>query len=156
MKKLAEYDLPYNITALFSSQEEVGCRGALIGAKKIKPNLCIVVDVTFGVSPDTDDEHGFVLDDGITIAVGPSLDRNVNNVLFKICRQHGINFKKEVCSSNTGTNAWPVAVSNEGIRCGVISVPIRYMHTTVETASLNDVNSAIKLICNALTEGFLC
>lgn len=156
MKKLSEYNLPFNITALFSSQEEVGCRGALIGAKKIKPDICIVVDVTFGVSSDTDEEHGFALNDGITIAVGPNLNRKVNDVLFKICEKYDIKYKKEVCSANTGTNAWPVQVIENGIMCGLVSVPIRYMHTTVETASLNDVNSAVKLICKAFTEGFLC
>ena len=153
LKRLKSKKIAYNVSGLFSVQEEVGCRGVKKAVETIKPQIAIIVDVTFGISPYTNDEHGFEVGGGITVAVGPNLDRKLTNKFIEMCEQNNIPYTKEVCSDHTGTNAWPIQVSSDGIRCLLISVPIKYMHTTVETANANDIENAINAICSALEGG---
>ncbi len=153
LKRLKTQNLDYNLYGLYSVQEEVGCRGAKKGIEIIKPDFTIVVDVTFGVSPYTDDEHGFDVGKGITIAVGPNLDRKATNKLIDICKKNNIPFRKEVCSDHTGTDTWPIQTACNGVRCILVSVPIKYMHTTVETANINDIENAINAICYSFKGG---
>ncbi len=153
LKRLKNEKSPYNVTALFSTQEEVGCRGAVRSAEKLNPDFAVVVDVTFGISPYTNEENGFKTDGLITVAVGPNLDRLATNKLMDVCKAKNIPFEKEVCSSNPGTNSWPIQVSGLGVRCVLVSVPIKYMHTTVETVNSDAIENAINCIHSALQGG---
>lgn len=155
LKRLKTKKINYNVSGVFSSQEEVGCRGAKKAIYTANPDIAIIVDVTFGISPYTDDEHGFEVSDGITIAVGPNLDRKLTNKIMKLCDENNISYKKEICSDHTGTDAWPIQMSCDGIRCILLSVPIKYMHTTVELAHKKDIDDAINVICMALEGGIL-
>lgn len=156
LKRLKTKKIDYNLHGLYSVQEEVGCRGAKKGVYTIKPDVAIVVDVTFGMSPYTDEEHGFEVGDGITVAVGPNLDKKLSNKFIELCNNNGISCKKEVCNNNSGTDAWPIQVSKQGgVRCLLISVPIKYMHTTVEVANKNDIEDAINAICMFLEGGLI-
>lgn len=155
LKRLKTKKLSYNLCGVYSVQEEVGCRGAKKAVSVAKPDIAIIVDVTFGISPYTDDEHGFLVGDGITIAVGPNLDRKLTNKFMELCDINNIPYKKEVCSDHTGTDAWPIQIACEGIRCILVSVPIKYMHTTVEIANKKDIDIAINAICSALEGGIL-
>jgi len=120
-----------------------------------RPDVAIIVDVTFGTSPYTDEENGFDVGDGITVALGPNLDRKLSAKFINVCEVNNIQYKKEICSSHTGTDAWPVQVSCDDVRCILISVPIRYMHTSVETANKTDIENAINAICLALEGGII-
>ena len=153
LKRLKTKKLSYNICGIYSVQEEVGCRGAKKAVSLAKPDIAIIVDVTFGISPYTDDEHGFEVGKGITVAVGPNLDRKLTNEFIKVCENNNIPYKKEVCSDHTGTDAWPIQISCEGVRCVLVSVPVKYMHTTVEMANKKDIQDAIEAICSALEGG---
>lgn len=155
LKRLKTKKIAYNVSGLFSVQEEVGCRGAGKGIALANPDVAIIVDVTFGVSPYTDDEHGFEVGEGITVAVGPNLDRKLTNKFIEVCEDNNISYKKEICSDHTGTDAWPIQMSCRGIRCILVSVPVRYMHTTVELANKADIDNAINAICLALEGGIL-
>lgn len=155
LKRLKTKKIAYNVSGLFSVQEEVGCRGAGKGIAVANPDVAIIVDVTFGVSPYTDDEHGFEVGEGITVAVGPNLDRKLTNKFIEVCEANNISYKKEVCSDHTGTDAWPIQISCRGIRCILVSVPVKYMHTTVELANKADIDNAINAICLALEGGIL-
>ncbi len=153
LKRLKCKNLNYNIYGLFSTCEEVGCRGVKRAIENTNPDIAIVVDVTFGISPYTTDEEGFDVGGGITVAVGPNLDRNMSKKFIDICDKNNIPYKKEVCADNTGTDAWPIQVSYNGVRCILVSVPIKYMHTTVEIANKKDIKNAINSICLAMEGG---
>ncbi len=155
LKRLKTQNLAYNVSGIYSVQEEVGCRGAKKAVSMVNPDISIIVDVTFGISPYTDDEHGFAVGEGITIAVGPNLDRKLTNKFMELCDENNIPYKKEVCSDHTGTDAWPIQIACEGIRCILVSVPIKYMHTTVEVANKKDIDNAINTICLALEGGII-
>ena len=70
-----------------------------------------------------------------------------------MCEKKNIDYKKEVCSDHTGTDAWPIQTAYNGVRCILVSVPIKYMHTTVEVANKKDIENAIDAICSALEGG---
>lgn len=150
---LAKEDLPYKIAGLFSVQEEVGCRGAASAIENISPECAVVLDVTFGVSPYTSEENGFKVGSGITVAVGPNLNSRKTESFIDFCRKENVDFDIEVCADNTGTDAWPIQVAANGIKCVLISVPIKYMHTTVETANIGDIKSAVCAITKAFEGG---
>ena len=153
IKQLYKRKSKYNLTALFSSQEEIGSAGAIRSISKIKPDIAVVVDVTFGVSPDTSRENGFNLSEGITVAAGPSLDLELNEKFMNHCKSKNIPFAKEVCPDNTGTNAWYIQDFGRGTRCILVSIPIRYMHSFVEVANESDIKFAVDAIVSALKEG---
>ena len=155
LKRLKDKKLKYNIVGSFSVQEELGCRGAALIAERIKPDIAIVIDVTFGVSPYTSEEDGFLTGKGITVAVGPNVDRKLTERFIQNCKDNNLPFEKEVCGGSTGTNAWPIQVAGLGTKCLVISVPIKYMHTSVEMVNKSDMETAIDSICSALEGGIL-
>lgn len=155
LKRLKTKKIGYNISGLYSVQEEVGCRGAKKSIYTAKPDIAIVVDVTYGLTPHSDEESSYEVGGGITVAVGPNLDRKLTNKFIKMCDENKIPYRKEVCSDHTGTDAWNIQTSCEGVRCILVSVPIRYMHSTVETANKADIENAINAICLALEGGIL-
>lgn len=155
LKRLKTKKIKYNVSGLYSVQEEVGCRGAKKGIYTAKPDIAIVVDVTYGLTPNADEESSYEVGGGITLAVGPNLDRNLTNIFIKMCEENKIPYRKEVCSDNTGTDAWNIQTSCDGVRCILVSIPLKYMHTTVETANKADIENAINAICLALEGGIL-
>lgn len=155
LKRLKSKKIPYNIVGLFSAGEENGCTPAGLAAEQIKPDYAIVVDVTFGLSPTTNDEDSFKMGEGITVAVGPSLDRNLSDNFISFCEKNKISYCKEICNRNPGTNSWSIQVAGNGVKCLLVSVPIKYMHSTVETVSVKDIHTAIEAICLFLEGGVL-
>ncbi len=151
-EKLCGKDLEYNIKIAFSVGEELG----LLGARTLDcsdADLCIVVDVTHAQTPDAKTEATFPLGSGAVICRGPNLDFDITNNLIKFAENQGIPHSIEVASGNTGTNAWVIQTLDMGIRCALISIPVRYMHTSVETADTGDIETAAKLIADFLEGG---
>lgn len=153
LKNLVGKKMPYNIVGLFSAGEENGCVPAGLAAENIKPDYAIVVDVTFGKTPTTDIEQSFATGEGITVGVGPSLDRILSERFIEQCKKKDIPFSKEICNSNPGTNSWSIQLAGDGVKCLLVSVPIKYMHSTVETVNLKDIQTAVYSICAALEGG---
>lgn len=147
--------LKYNIAVLFSVQEELGLHGAFTGTEAIKPDIAVVVDVTHGSTYDTKDMSGvFPLGCGTVICRGPNFDYNYTKQLIKICDETHIPYKIEVASGPSGTSAWATQISGGGIPSMLVSIPLRYMHTNVETLDIRDVDATSKLMKYVLEEGF--
>lgn len=153
LKRLKNKKLPLNIIGLFSAGEENGCVPAGLAAEKIKPDYAVVVDVTFGMTPTTDEENSYKTGAGITVAIGPSLDKGLSDRFIELCKNNNIPFSKEICNRNPGTNSWSIQVSGDGVKCLLVSVPIKYMHSTVETVNTKDIQTAVDSICLALEGG---
>ncbi|MDY6036848.1 MAG: M20/M25/M40 family metallo-hydrolase [Paludibacteraceae bacterium] len=132
-----------------SNYEEIGMRGARVAANTIKPEICIIIDVTHatdypGMNPIM---HGDIkLGRGCVLAMGPHVDEGIYSKLKHIAEQNNIAYQIEPSPNLTGTEASVVQVSNEGVRTAVVSIPCRYMHTPYEMVSKDDIDSAIKLI----------
>lgn len=156
LKRLKKQEIDAEIIALASVQEEVGCRGAKIGAYKIEPDCAIIIDVTHGISPYTTSAEGFELGSGVAIAVGPNLHPELTEKIINIAKSNNIPYTIEVCAGHSGTDAWQVQITKKGISCILLSAPLRYMHTSVETVQMSDINAVINTICTFIEGGGVC
>ncbi len=138
---------PYDIYIVFCTEEELGLHGAYTAAAEISPNLCVVVDVTHGMTPDTKEETGvFKTGSGTIICRGPNFDYALAKNLVNLAKENNIKYDIEVASGNSGTNAWAIQTAGEGIKTLLLSIPLKYMHTFVETLDLSDIEETGKLI----------
>ena len=144
-EELSSMELDVDVCCLLSSQEEVGGRGAIVGAWNAEPDYAIVVDVTHAKTPDAP-EVTMELGKGAAVGIGPNMNRGMTKELFRLAEEQGITCQPEVCPGSSGTNAEEIQVSRMGVATALISLPIKYMHTPVETACLDDMESILKLI----------
>ena len=151
MKKLQGKDLKVNVYACAHVQEEVGCRGAKVSAFGIKPDMAIAIDVTHGITPDNS-YNAFPVGKGITISVGPNIHPKMSERLIKTADENGIKYAVEVDGGETGTDAWEIQSAGEGIPTALLSIPLKYMHTSVETLAISDVKSLVKLLVKFVEE----
>lgn len=153
LEQLKDKELPYNVCVAFTSGEELGLQGAYTIVDHCEPDLAIVVDVTYGTTPDACCSETFPLGSGVAICRGPNVHYEMTKQIMKIAKKSGIPYEIEVAPRSTGTNAWAIQTSGSGVPCVVISIPLRYMHTTVETADLNDAANVCRLICEIICGG---
>lgn len=145
--------LPYTLYIVNSVQEEIGLRGAEMIANTIKPNVAIVTDVTHDTSTPlvTAKIEGDVkCGKGPTVTTGPAVHNILKQIILDTAESKGIPVQYEAASRSTGTDTDAFAYSNGGVPSALISLPLRYMHTTVEMAHKDDVNSLIRLIYETL------
>jgi putative aminopeptidase FrvX len=146
-------ELPFGLYITNSVQEEIGLRGAQMIADTIKPNVAIVTDVTHDTTTPMIDKkkEGFCeLDKGPVIAYAPAVQQKLRDLIISTAEKNKIPFQRAALSRATGTDTDAFAYSNGGVASALISLPLRYMHTTVEMVHRNDVESVIKLIYNTL------
>ncbi len=135
-----------DITAALTVGEEINLNGARTASSYDNYDLCIVIDVTHGHTPDSKEDICFELGSGPSIALGPGLSKYYSDLLIKCAEKNNIPYTIEVTNGYTGTNSLAYEVSGNGIPCVIVSIPLRYMHTAYETADMNDVYELIKLI----------
>ena len=161
LERLKDEKLPFNLAVLCSTQEEVGLRGALCGTYNIDPICASVVDVCHGTTPDSGSAQAYKLGSGTVITCGPNIDRRMFDIAKRVADDNKIKYNIEAEGGHTGTDAWVVQTSRLGVATLLLSIPLRYMHTTVETLSMKDVEATTDLIYHTLlninTEDFsLC
>ncbi len=144
--------LPVKITVLFSTQEELGTRGAKTGTYGRNADEAIAVDVSFAYTPGCNKEDCGKIGKGAMIGISPVLDRNISDALIKTAKNSGIKYQKEIMNGKTGTNADVISISENGIKCGLISIPLKYMHSPVEVVDLSDIESTAELIAAYVKE----
>ena len=140
-----------DLYASISVQEEVGLRGAKVSSFAVMPDMAIAIDVCHAVTPDNSKE-AFDAGSGVVITVGPNIHKNISDKLQEIAKKNDIKTNIEVCASDTGTDAWAIQVAGSGIPTGLLSIPLKYMHTSVETMNLDDFGALVSLIDNFLKE----
>ena len=146
-------DAPCKITAMFSSQEEVGIRGAKVGAYDKAVDEAITVDVSFGYSPMCKKSDCGELGKGPMIGFSPILDRRMSNDLVSVAEKCDIPYQKEVMGGGrTGTNADVISLNQCGIRTALVSVPEKYMHSPIEVVDITDVENSAKLIAEYIRQ----
>lgn len=145
-------ELPCKITVLFSSQEELGTRGAKIGPYSKNVDEAISVDVSFAYSNGCDKSECKELGKGAMIGFSPILDKDMSQKLVQASKDNNIPYQLEIMSGRTGTNADVISVSEKGIKTGLVSIPERYMHQPVEIVDIADVQSVSDLICAYISE----
>ncbi|QUH20752.1 M42 family metallopeptidase [Alkaliphilus sp. B6464] len=148
LKELQHCNHEVDIYFVATVQEEVGARGATTSAYSINPDIGIAVDVGFGKTPELSQYETIEMGNGPAITVGPNIHSNIFDKIKQVAIQNYIDYQIEVAPGHSGTDAWPMQVSRSGIATGVLSIPLRYMHTSVETLSLSDIKKTGKLLAN--------
>ena len=150
LEELKNKKLPFNLAVLCAVQEEVGLRGAVMGAFSVEPLASIVVDVCHGNTPDSGTDSIFELGTGTVLSLGPNINPRLAEVAKRAADKKGIKYSLDVDGGDTGTDAWAIQVSKTGVATLLLSIPLRYMHTTVETLSYDDVVETGKLMAETL------
>jgi putative aminopeptidase FrvX len=145
--------LPFGLYIVNAVQEEIGLRGAEMIAHHIKPNVAIVTDVTHDtqtpmISKIT--QGDLACGKGPVVSYAPAVQNNLNKLLIESAQKAEIPFQRQASSRSTGTDTDAFAYSNDGVPSALISLPLRYMHTTVEMIHKEDVDNVIRLIYEVL------
>jgi endoglucanase len=157
MEELARSRHEWDVCAVATVQEEVTMAGAATGAWGIEPTAALAMDVTFGLQAGVSPTEGVKLDGGPGIGLGPNFHPAVVDRLIASARGREIPHQMEAIAGSSGTDAWAIQVSRSGVPCGLVGIPVRSMHTTVETVCLRDVERAARLVAvfaSGLDSGF--
>jgi endoglucanase len=138
----------WDVYAVATVQEETGLRGATSAAYRIAPDIAVALDVTFARQPGVEADVSVDLGGGPALGVGPNLHTRLTEALRSTAKAQEIKLQDEIIPGNSGTDAWAIQVAREGIPTGLISIPIRNMHTPVETVDLRDIERAGRLLAN--------
>jgi putative aminopeptidase FrvX len=145
--------LPYSLYVVNAVQEEIGLRGAEMIAHRIKPNAAIIIDVTHDTSTphmnkkkDGDIKCG----DGPAVTHAPAVHQKLLRIVTDTATEKSIPFQRQASSRSTGTDTDAFAYSHQGVPSVLISIPLRYMHTTVEMSHKKDIEHVIQLILESL------
>lgn len=146
LKELQSLKHDIDVYFVATVQEEVGTRGAITSTYGINPDIGIAIDVGFGNTPELSKFDTIEVTKGPAITMGGNIHPKIFKKLKEVAKEHYIDYQVEVAPGRTGTDAWPMQVSREGVATGLLSIPLRYMHTSVETISLEDIEKTGKLL----------
>lgn len=149
MIKEQDGQLPFALYVVNSVQEEVGLRGAQMMAYNISPDVAIVTDVSHDTTTpmiDKRKEGDFKIGNGPVLTYGPAVQNNLLNLIIETAEENKIPFQREAASRSTGTDTDAFAYNKAGTPAALISLPLRYMHTTVESVHKDDVEHVIQLM----------
>ena len=141
--------LPFGLYICNCVQEEVGLRGAQMIAQRIKPNLAICTDVCHDTQTPFYNKikHGDIrCGNGPVIAYSPAIHHNIRKLITDTAKKNNIKFQEEFCAGRTGTDTDAFTYQNGGTPSALISLPLKYMHTTVEMIQSEDLDNVITLI----------
>lgn len=145
----AEERPPFTLYLVNTVQEEVGLRGAQMIANRLKPDVAIITDVTHDTTTPMMDkiEQGDIRGGkGPVFTVGPSVHNKLRKFIVDLCEENDISYQHDAASRSTGTDTDAFAYSGTGIPSALISIPLKYMHTTVEMCHKDDVEATIELL----------
>ncbi|MFY0591308.1 M42 family metallopeptidase [Roseivirga sp.] len=148
-------ELPFGLYIVNAVQEEIGLRGAEMIAARIKPDVAVITDVchdTYSPMYDKKVSGDQKAGKGPVLTYGPAVHNNLLNMIINVAEDHKIDFQRSAASRSTGTDTDAFAYSNEGVPSALISLPLKYMHTTVETAHESDIANVINLMYEFLIQ----
>jgi endoglucanase len=138
----------WDVYAVATVQEEVGLFGALTSAFGVRPDVAIAIDVTYANQPGTPQDETFPLDKGPTIGIGPNFHPALHQALVETAKAQELPYQVEPLPGSSGTDAWAIQISREGVPTALLSLPIRYMHTPVEVVAIKDVERTGRLMAH--------
>lgn len=147
--------LPFCLYIVNAVQEEIGLRGAEMISRRLKPDLAICTDVTHDTqSPmyNKKESGNLKCGAGPVLCYGPAVQNNVLKMIIQTAEKRKLAFQRQAVSRSTGTDTDSFAYSAEGVASALISLPLKYMHTTVETVHKDDVEGVINLIYEVLLQ----
>lgn len=149
MKQLKEKDLNIGVYGVSTVNEETNMGGAYFAAAGLEPDAALALDVTFATdypSVDTRKNGDIRLDGGPVLAKGAPINRKLNSLLENTAEKLNMKLQYELTPRHTGTDADRMRLTGKGVPVSLVSLPLRYMHSPVETASLKDIEEEITLL----------
>ena len=146
LEELARRRHDWDVYAVATVQEEASMAGAVTGAYGIGPSLAVAVDVTFGMQSGLTPGETMKMDGGPSIAIGPNFHPALCQRLDAAASSLEIPHQTEVIAGSSGTDARAIQVSRSGVPCGLLGIPVRFMHTPVETVCLRDIERTGKVL----------
>lgn len=153
MLKEKKTKLPFTLYVVNAVQEEIGLRGAEMISRRIEPDVAIVTDVCHDTQTpmiDKIEQGDLHSGKGPVLTYGPAVQNNLLKKIIATAEAEKIPFQRAAASRSTGTDTDAFAYSGKGVASALISLPLRYMHTTVEMTHKDDVENVIKLIYETL------
>ena len=151
LEELAQRGHAWDVHGVATVQEEATMAGAITGAYGIQPTIAVAIDVTFGAQPGLSPAETVKMDGGPCIARGPNFHPVIHERLVATARTLEMPVQVETLAGPSGTDAWGIQVSRAGIPCGLVSIPLRSMHSPVETVCLRDIERSARLLAE-----FIC
>lgn len=153
LKRLAEKDVQVGVYAVSTVNEETNMGGAYFAAAGIEPTMAIACDVTFATDyPGVNkNKYGDItLEGGPVLAKGAPINRKINKLLEKAANDLNMKVQYELTPRHTGTDADRMRLTGKGVPVSLVSLPLRYMHSPVETASFQDIEEEIQLLVHMI------
>ncbi len=145
LEELSRRTHSWDVYAVATVQEEVGLKGAVTSAFGIDPDMAIAIDVTFGQQPGVAGPESAKMDGGPAISLGPNFHPKIFERLVAAAKALEIPSQVDPVPGASGTDAWGIQVTRSGIPCGLLGIPVRAMHTPVETVALRDIERTARL-----------
>jgi endoglucanase len=142
----------WDVWAVASAQEEETLGGALTSPFEIRPDIAIVIDVCFAKGPGSSDWSSLPFGEGVGLGYGPNIHPALYNAFELKAKELEIPYIRDLMPKMSGTDAMAVQIVAEGIPCAVLGIPLRYMHTPVETVSLKDIRRAGRLMAEFIAD----
>jgi tetrahedral aminopeptidase len=146
LEELGKLRHTWDVYAVATVQEETGLKGATTAAFGVAPQVAIASDVTFADQAGAPDTETVPMGSGPTIGLGPNFSPKVFDRLVETAKAREIPYVVEPTPGASGTDAWAIQVSREGVPTALLSIPLRYMHTSVETLDVKDVERTGRLM----------
>lgn len=152
LRRAAERNVKVGVYAASTVNEETNMGGAYFAGAGLSPSMAIAADVTFATDyPSACSKHETIkLGGGPVLAKGAPINRKINRLLELSAERSGISVQYELTPRKTGTDADMIRTTGKGVPIALISLPLRYMHSPVETASLQDIEQEIELLTDML------
>ena len=148
----------WDVWAVATVQEETSYLGAYSSAFQLRPQIAVVVDGTFAKGPGANGWQTHPIGKGVGLCIGPNMHPFLHTRLKEIAERTEIPWFLDVTPAHSGTDAFPIQTTMEGIPTALVEFPIRYMHTPVESVSVKDVQRAGRLLAEfvaSLEPGFV-
>jgi putative aminopeptidase FrvX len=152
LEELKNVNLAWDVWAVATIKEEVFGIGSLTSAYAIRPDIAVSIDVTFAKGPGSNDYRSFPLGKGPSIGVGANIHSALYDSFTKIAKEMDMPYGVETMPESSGTDSMMIQITAEGIPNMVLGIPIRYMHTSVELVSVNDIYRAGRLLARFISQ----
>jgi putative aminopeptidase FrvX len=151
LKELSARPHRWDVIAAATVQEEETLGGGFTSAFALQPDLAVAVDVTFGAAPGLPEHKTFTIGEGPTIGMGPNVHPGLCRAFLQAAERADIPHALEIMPQHSGTDAYAMQIAAEGIPTAVIGIPLRYMHTAVETVALSDIRRTGALLAEMIS-----
>lgn len=150
LRELGRLKHKHDVYAVASVQEEVGLRGAATSSYHIDPDAAFVIDVTHAQTTDSKNQVNISLGKGPAAALGPNIHSGLLSYLRECAKENRIPLQLNPTPGPTGTDARVIQLTKSGIPTALLAIPLRYMHSSIETVSLQDIVSCGVLLAHLI------